>query len=283
MATGEDAFDGDFYIECESPVFWRALRSKAILRQEFIRLFQAGAREVVADGTNLQATFAAESPSREAADGLARVTKLLAVQEHFREAFYADPYKLKVALVDALVTLVAAFGFIGVFSTQTLSPDQLSSGVLGVGLRWGALASAPAILLVVLAFRHSSRGHKLIVVNLVYVVLGFPAAGVSLATDYNKSETGEDAVYLVRQVSTRRSNYPGRSSGLNRIARLDPRDAEKHDLPEEVPISAVTAEDLALPATVEVHVREGRLGGRYVRFVSVPVPEILKERSRYQR
>ncbi|AVP98309.1 hypothetical protein C7S18_14390 [Ahniella affigens] len=277
QTVGDSAFDQAFFIDSDDPRVGQALRRSIAARRALLDLRNQmpGLGGVLVRVTAFRGRLWIDVSSRQAIpDATTRhaiVMQLLQFDDALREqevgsAAVRDPFLFRAILFLALSTGLAIFGLVGLARLGSARMD-LDSGSL-----WLQAVGAGIVLCLGLSFaalktlQQSSRAYRVLAELLTIGLFGSILSSHALIFEFNRDfDSGVPTVYAGLKAHVRSETYKcgkhRRSTCTRHILKLD------GDCPPEIRelrISSNLASQLRVASTVQVEVKPGALGGRWI-------------------
>ncbi|RZA09287.1 MAG: hypothetical protein EOP11_02195 [Proteobacteria bacterium] len=188
IQTGDQAFDTRVYIASDSTAFSREVSLDGESRRLILNLFTAGARFIQGDRDHLGVQFAGDETTNTGLKALViKLARQLGDMDRNVIGEGRDPFFLKAVAVECLVYGLATYASVSFFEWQFMPEDvHLDSfAVLTRGIGVGVAAAVALLIGIILIFKGSSRGHRILVESALILGLSLPVGGIALYTDLN--------------------------------------------------------------------------------------------------
>lgn len=219
LQTGNVQFDRKVYLESDAEVLAEEIRDNPRAQEIIIALFKDLAEKIVADGEWLEVHYYGEKRDHNlSADLLIELGKFFDSVPSKRYGLFRDPNFYKAASFEFMITGYAFYGGISLIQWFRNSTIIDAGGLIKGALVLSIFLITALILLNRTIFSKSSRGHKILVENFFYILLGVPIASFFLLSDLNQSlDSSQPESYDVRVIG-RRHRFYGRNLFTGRLS-----------------------------------------------------------------
>lgn len=203
VQTGDVRFDSLVYVTSDSAAFALELRSDAMTRHLALELLQKGATSVSCEGETLVAEFPGDHFAAAHGDTLVKLAKQLADVDRRFVGSRTDHFAAKALFVECLVWGVGTYAAASAFEWYVRKEDIHLKQELLVqrGLLLGVGLAVVMFLGIVMIFRGSSRGRRILVESAVVLCLSLTVGGVGLAADLNTQLDKSAPQVVEREIS----------------------------------------------------------------------------------
>jgi len=218
IQTGDADFDQKIYIACDHHRFSQTLISDPSFRDQIKYIFSNACEKIHTNSKSITFKFtgdvAQQTELMNACHDL--MTKIKNIPE-MSSGLLDDPLAIKIFIIESLIWSLAIYGFMNVAEYYANRYQDLY--LYGSPLIYQGLGLALALFFLLLFFiirffQLSSRGHRIIVESFIVLLLGLPAASISMLSDLNiyldSNQTKTSRVYIMYKSS--KTNRGRRSS-----------------------------------------------------------------------
>lgn len=206
LQVDDPAFDKRVYLESDALAlaveFGNNLRSREII----LALFKAGALKIVADGAWIEVHLYGERRDIDQhAALLVELAEWLNNVPSKNYSLFRDPFLYKAATAEFLFGGLAFYGIVSLIKEFFAGSIIDMNILLSMTLKYSLLGFLILLPTVFFFFIGSSRGHKIIIENSLYIILGLPVACFFLLKDVNEANDDKESLAISAQVISR--NY----------------------------------------------------------------------------
>ncbi len=242
--TGDPEFDDLIYIASDSKSFFRKLTGDPTLRKTILKFFVSDAIHLKSDGRQLILKLPGDcSQNQEIKNELIALKDSINRDRTLRVGFLDDPFVWKAFITETLVWSFFGYASAGFMEWSFNRQDYHLDGMylFQQGIIFGLLCLVFFFLVVILVFRGSSRGHRIIIESALLIGLCMPIAGVNMLSDLNINLDSQPSIIVHGQIINKEKrehrskngryytyylyfNFDGAPSGLNvpKCIQVDP-------------------------------------------------------------
>lgn len=273
--AGDAEFDHAVYVACDHEVFGEGLAADVGLREAVRALMRMGFSGIIADGKHLwiERWRAVDPSDAELAGLLTLRSRLESLSLNYRGQF-ADAFAWKVLIAESLVWSIGAYAVFAAIELVFASMDShvWRGGLLRQGVAFGLALGGAVLAGVWMAFRGSSRGHRVLIESWIVLLLSVPIAGVELVSDLNQGLDSAPSKRVERRIAStdftsRRTRHGGRSYTYY-VKPDSPGTSDGFLLPERIRVSREIYEQAA-GRTMVFEIAPGWLGHPWYRSMRV--------------
>ena len=271
LQVGDSEFDKRIYLESDSALLAKELKTSSRAREIILRLFSLGAEHIKAEADWFEASFGGKKENTiEAEELLAELATWIDGVPSKSYSIFKDRFYLKALTAEFFFTGIAFYGFFsfiqGFYSDLLLETHLLFNMAV-------KLTIVVTVLLLTFNFyylRGSSRSHKLIVENLFWILAGVPMASFYFLSDANQSfDKSERVSYTLPVVRLEEHSHRRRFGRRRTFSKRRVSYSAQADL---TPLGIAGVKGFSIskdiydehPSIVNVEVRRGYYNQRYI-------------------
>lgn len=208
LQVGDAAFDKKVYLESDALALSFEFNNHVRSREIIMSLFKIGTLKIVADGTWLEVHL--DDERRDIDQHSALLVELAEWLDSVPSKNYSrirDPFLYKAATAEFIFGGLAFYGIISLIKEIFAGTIIDYNILLSMTFKYSSLGFLILLPIVFFFFIGSSRGHKVILENSLYIIIGLPLACFFLLKDINESSDDKDSLIISAPVITRNSHY----------------------------------------------------------------------------
>lgn len=220
LEVGDSQFDKKVYLESDALALAIEFANNERSREIILLLFKDGVKKIVADGQWLEVYFEGERRDIDkSAEYLVELATWLDAVPSKTYSLIRDPFLYKAMTAEFIFGGVAFTGLVS-FIRESFFTTIIDSDILmSLTIKYSLYSFVVLIPLVIFIFHGSSRGHRLILENLFYIILGFPLACFFILKDINETNDNKETITISAPVVQKVARSYYRSSPSRTLPR----------------------------------------------------------------
>ena len=276
LQTGDSGFDKKVYLESDAPSFVNELGNDVFARETVLSLFKSGVTKIVCEKDWLEVHLDGERrDTDEIQHLLVSFGKWLDLIPSRKYSLFKDPFFFKALSAEFIFTGIAFYAAIEFIRYTFYGLPDIDTHILySHAIKFTLLSFAILIPFNFSLLKGSSRGHRLILENMFYILLGVPLACFYLVSDANrawdKSEIANiDLPAETKSLGFSRSWYARRDTFSSRGYRRYRMKIYLSPLGKSGSVSVAIPKRvyMSFPSSVNVDVGQGYFNQRYIKKI----------------